>query len=72
MKKRRSGANVADSQAGFVTADAKWGPVAIHHRAFPQFLLAARAADIRSDGIGSTQTQGKNKCCNLFHLLLSM
>ncbi|MDN2699504.1 hypothetical protein O0882_24625 [Janthinobacterium sp. SUN073] len=72
MQKKISGAGLADSQAGFVTADAKGGPVAIHHRAFPQFLLAARAVDIGSDGIGSAQTQGKNKRGNLFHLLLSM
>ena len=43
-----------------------------HHLAFPQFFLTAIAAGIGSDGIGSTQSQGKNKCCNLFHLLLSM
>jgi hypothetical protein len=63
---------LAASQAAFITAAAEWGSVAIHHLAFPQFLLAAVTAVIRSDGIGSAQTQGKNKRGNLFHLLLSM
>ena len=72
MQKKISGAGLADSQAGFVIVAAQWGSVAIHHLAFPQFLLAAIAVDIGSDGIGSAQTQGKNKCGNLFHLILSM
>ena len=71
-KKRISGADLADFQTVFVAAYAKWGPVAILHRAFTPFFLADRAADIRSEGIGSTQSQGKNKSCNLLHLLLSM
>ncbi|WP_156894958.1 hypothetical protein [Janthinobacterium sp. 1_2014MBL_MicDiv] len=68
----KSAACFADFQARLVTAAAKWGSVAIHHRALAQFLLAAGAADLRSESIRSTQTQGKNKCRNLFHLLLSM
>jgi hypothetical protein len=69
---RISGVDLADFQTVFVAGYAKWGPVAILHRAFQHFLLAVGAADIRSGGIGNTQTQGKNKCSNLFHLLLSM